>query len=39
MKRRQWAADAVKKWYGDKRPDDPHWAPAIAAASRGEAGR
>ncbi len=28
----QWAADAVRKWYGDKRPDDPHWAPAIAAA-------
>jgi predicted CXXCH cytochrome family protein len=32
----QWAADAVRKWYGDKRPDDPHWAPAIAAANRGE---
>jgi tetratricopeptide (TPR) repeat protein len=31
-----WAAEAVKKWYGDKRPDDPHWAPAIDAASRGE---
>ena len=30
----QWAADAVKKWYGDKRPDDPHWAPAIAAGNR-----
>jgi predicted CXXCH cytochrome family protein len=28
----QWAADAVRKWYGDRRPDDPHWAPAIAAA-------
>jgi tetratricopeptide (TPR) repeat protein len=27
----QWAADAVKKWYGDKRPDDPHWTPAFAA--------
>jgi predicted CXXCH cytochrome family protein len=27
----QWAADAVRKWYGDKRPDDPHWASAIAA--------
>jgi predicted CXXCH cytochrome family protein len=33
----QWAADAVKKWYGRPaeagapRPDDPHWAPAIAA--------
>jgi tetratricopeptide (TPR) repeat protein len=21
----------VRKWYGEKRPDDPHWAPAIAA--------
>lgn len=31
----QWAADAVMKWYGPNRPDDPHWAPAIAAASRG----
>jgi predicted CXXCH cytochrome family protein len=31
-----WAVEAVKKWYGDKRPDDPHWAPAIDAASRGE---
>jgi predicted CXXCH cytochrome family protein len=28
----QWAADAVRKWYGEKRPDDPHWAPAFAAA-------
>jgi tetratricopeptide (TPR) repeat protein len=27
----QWAAEAVRKWYGEKRPDDPHWAPAIAA--------
>lgn len=33
---RQWAADTVRKWYGDKRPDDPHWGPAIAAANRGE---
>lgn len=31
-----WAAETVRKWYGYKRPDDPHWAPAIAAASRGE---
>ncbi|HEY4234715.1 MAG TPA: multiheme c-type cytochrome [Lacipirellulaceae bacterium] len=31
----QWAADAVKKWYGDKRPDDPHWAAAIQAGHRG----
>ena len=30
----QWAADAIKKWYGDKRPDDPHWATAIAAGNR-----
>ena len=28
----EWAAEAVREWYGDKRPDDPHWAPAIAAA-------
>jgi predicted CXXCH cytochrome family protein len=27
----EWAAEAVRKWYGDKRPDDPHWAPALAA--------
>jgi tetratricopeptide (TPR) repeat protein len=27
----QWAADTVRMWYGEKRPDDPHWAPAIAA--------
>jgi tetratricopeptide (TPR) repeat protein len=31
----QWAAEAVKKWYGDKRPDDPHWTPAFAAANEG----
>lgn len=30
-----WAADAVRNWYGDERPDDPHWAPALAAANRG----
>ena len=34
-------AEAVRKWYGRlaepgaPRPDDPHWAPAIAAANRG----
>ncbi len=28
----EWAAEAVRKWYGEKRPDDPHWAPAVAAA-------
>jgi tetratricopeptide (TPR) repeat protein len=30
----QWAADAVRKWYGEKRADDPHWAEAIAAARK-----
>lgn len=33
----EWAADAVREWYGPKRPDDPHWAPAIAAARSGAA--
>jgi tetratricopeptide (TPR) repeat protein len=28
----EWAADAVRKWYGDKRPNDPHWGPALHAA-------
>lgn len=28
----QWAADKVKEWYGPTRPDDPHWAPVVAAA-------
>jgi predicted CXXCH cytochrome family protein len=32
----EWAAEAVRNWYGDKRPDDPHWAPAFDAASRGD---
>jgi tetratricopeptide (TPR) repeat protein len=32
----EWAAEAVRNWYGDKRLDDPHWAPAFAAASRGD---
>ena len=27
----QWAAEKVVEWYGPKRPDDPHYAPAIAA--------
>jgi tetratricopeptide (TPR) repeat protein len=31
----QWAADAVVKWYGEKRPNDPHWATAIAAGRSG----
>ena len=32
-----WAAAAVRQWYGEKRPDDPHYARALAAAQRGEA--
>jgi len=32
-----WAADAVRQWYGEKRPDDPHYGVAISAARRGEA--
>jgi tetratricopeptide (TPR) repeat protein len=32
----EWAAAAVRKWYGDTRPDDPHWAPAFAAVNRGD---
>ena len=28
----EWAAEAVRRWYGDVRRDDPHWAPAFAAA-------
>lgn len=31
-----WAADKVLQWYGEQRPDDPHWAPAIAAGRAGE---
>ena len=31
-----WAAEAVRNWYGEKRPDDPHYAPAIAAARQGD---
>jgi tetratricopeptide (TPR) repeat protein len=27
-----WAAEAIVKWYGPQRPDDPHFARAIAAA-------
>ena len=27
----QWAADKIVAWFGAKRPDDPHYAPAIAA--------
>lgn len=32
----QWAADAVRDWYGEKRHDDPHWTPAFAAARDGK---
>src|SRR5262249_29610061 len=36
----QWAADAVKKWFGEKPNREPHWGPAIkagrAAAPEGE---
>jgi len=31
-----WAAEAVRDWYGEKRPDDPHFAPAIAAARQAD---
>jgi tetratricopeptide (TPR) repeat protein len=31
----KWAADAVVKWYGPKRPDDPHYAVALDAGQRG----
>ena len=27
-----WAAAKVVEWYGKRRPDDPHYAPALAAA-------
>jgi predicted CXXCH cytochrome family protein len=33
----EWAAETVRKWYGEKRPDDPNWAPAFAAARDKEA--
>jgi tetratricopeptide (TPR) repeat protein len=32
----QWAADAVRKWFGEKRHDDPHWTPAFAAGREGK---
>ena len=32
----QWAADKVVEWYGPKRPDDPHWAPAMAGGRQGD---
>ncbi|MEX0939663.1 MAG: HEAT repeat domain-containing protein [Pirellulales bacterium] len=30
-----WAAQHVRQWYGPRRPDDPHFAPALAAAREG----
>lgn len=32
----QWAAKKIVEWFGDERPDDPHYAPAFAAARAGE---
>lgn len=32
----QWAADKIVEWYGPKRPGNPHWAPAFAAAREGK---
>jgi len=31
-----WAAEKIRQWYGDQRPDDPHFAAAIAAARQGD---
>jgi len=31
-----WAAEQIRKWYGDQRSDDPHFAVAIAAARQGD---
>jgi len=33
----KWAAETIVKWYGPKRPDDPDYAMALAAAQRGDA--
>lgn len=32
----EWAAEAVEKWYGPKRRDDPHYGPIFAAAWAGK---
>jgi tetratricopeptide (TPR) repeat protein len=32
----QWAAEAVRKWYGPKRHDDPHWTSAFVAGREGK---
>ncbi len=31
----QWAADAIKKWFGDKPNREPHWGPAFKAGRDG----
>lgn len=31
-----WAAGIVRQWYGDTRPNDPHYATALAAAERSD---
>lgn len=33
----EWAAEKIREWYGDKRPDDPHYAHALVAGEQGEA--
>ena len=30
----QWAADAIKKWYGERPKREPHWGPAIKAGQK-----
>jgi predicted CXXCH cytochrome family protein len=32
----QWAADAIKSWYGERPKREPHWGPAIKAARDGK---
>jgi len=32
----EWAAGKVVEWYGEKRPDDPHFGPALASGRQGE---
>lgn len=34
----EWATAAIRKWFGDKRPDDPHWTAAIEAGRRAAPG-
>ena len=31
----QWAADAIKKWYGERPKREPHWGPAFKAGRAG----